>query len=83
MAEVTYYMIQPFVAIEGEGFGYASAIECPNANAAVITANALSRTKEYDGLIAYSVTRDPQTGEREMKVLGTFGDVPDDFSALW
>jgi hypothetical protein len=81
MTEVTHYMVQPFVAIEGGDLGWASAIECFNPGAAVTVAGALARTKDYDGAIAYSATHDPQTGKRDSKVLAKFGDVPDDFSA--
>jgi hypothetical protein len=82
VAEVTYYMVQPFVAIEGGDLGWASVVECFNAGAAGTVAGALARTKDYVGAIAYSATHDPQTSKREVRVLATFGDVPDDLSAF-
>jgi hypothetical protein len=81
-ASITSYMVQPFVAVEGEDLNWPDAIECFNPGAAVTVAGALARTRDYDGAIAYSITHDPQTNKPAMKVLARFGTVPDDFGDL-
>jgi hypothetical protein len=82
MSEVTYYVALPFVAAD-DGIAAGEAIECFNPNAAVMRAEALSRRPGYVGAIAFSRSGDPAIGDfGDAKVIGRFGDVPDDLSAL-
>ena len=79
MAEVTYYVALPFVATD-DGIAAGEPTECFNLNAAVMRAEALSRK---EGQVAFSRTSDPATGDfSDAKVIGKFGDVPDDLSTL-
>jgi hypothetical protein len=80
MAEVTYYMVQPFVALdESEELGWPSPIECKDAAGALTVAGAIARTKDHVGAIACSSTHDKETGRHVEKILGRFGKVPHDF----
>jgi hypothetical protein len=82
MSEVTYYMALPFVAAD-DGITAAEPTECFNPNAAVMRAEALSRKEGHIGAVAFSRTSDPATGDfSDAKVIGKFGDVPNDLSAL-
>ena len=82
MAEVTYYVALPFVASD-DGVAAGEPVECFNLNAAVMRAEALSRKEGHVGAVAFSRTGDPATGVlSDAKVIGKFGDVPDDLSAL-
>jgi hypothetical protein len=82
MSEVTYYVALPFVAAD-DGIAAGEAVECSNPNAAVMRAEVLSRKPDYVGAIAFSRSGDPATGDfGDAKVIRSFGDVPDDLSAL-
>ncbi|MCK1329858.1 MULTISPECIES: hypothetical protein [unclassified Bradyrhizobium] len=82
MAEVTYYVALPFVAAD-DGIAAGEATECFSANAAVMRAEALSRTPGILGAVAFSRSGDPATGEfGDATVIRKFGDVPADLSAL-
>jgi hypothetical protein len=57
--------------------------ECLSHIAAVMRAEALSRKEGHVGVVAFSRTGDPATGDfSDATVLKKFGDVPDDLSAL-
>jgi hypothetical protein len=82
MAEVTYFVALPFVATD-DGIAAGEPIECLNPVAVVMRAEALSRREGHVGAVAFSRTGDPATGDfRDAKVIGKFGDVPDDLSSL-
>jgi hypothetical protein len=82
MAEMTYYVALPFVASD-DGVVAGEAIECFNPNAAVTRAEALSRKEGHVGVVAFSRTGDPATGDfSDAEVIRKFGDVPKDLSAL-
>ena len=79
MSEVTYYVALPFVAAD-DGIAPAEPTECFNPNAAVMSAEALSRKP---GVVAFSRTGDPATGDfGDANIIRKFGDVPDDLSSL-
>ncbi|HTF78358.1 MAG TPA: hypothetical protein VK620_29295 [Bradyrhizobium sp.] len=82
MAEETYFVALPFIATD-EGVAPGEPVECFNANAAVMRAEALSRKQGHVGAVAFSRTGDPATGVfSDAEVIRKFGDVPDDLSAL-
>ena len=82
MAEETYFVALPFIATD-EGVAPGQPVECFNANAAVMRAEALSRKQGHVGAVAFSRTGDPATGDfSDAKVIRKFGDVPDDLSSL-
>ena len=82
MSEVTYYVALPFVAAV-DGIAAGEAVECFNLNAAVMKAEALSRTPGVVGAVAFSRSGDPATGDfGDATVIRKFGEVPDDLSAL-
>jgi hypothetical protein len=82
MAEETYFVALPFIATD-EGDAPGEPVECFNANAAVMRAEALSRKQGHVGAVAFSRTGDPATGVfSDAEVIRKFGDVPDDLSAL-
>jgi hypothetical protein len=82
MAEVTYNVALPFVTSD-DGVAAGEPMECFNANAAVMRAEALSRKEGHVGTVAFSRTGDPATGDfSDAKVIKKFVDVPDDLSAL-
>jgi hypothetical protein len=82
MAEVTYFVVLPFVATDN-GTAAGEPTECYNPIAVVIRAEALSRKEGCVGAVAFSRTGDPVTGDfSDAKVIRKFGDVPDDLSAL-
>jgi hypothetical protein len=82
MAEVTYYVALPFVAID-DGIAAGEPMECFNPVAVVTRAEALSRKEGHVGAVAFSRTGDPATGDfHDATVLRTFGNVPEDLSAI-
>jgi hypothetical protein len=82
MSEITYYVALPFVVAD-DGIAPAQAIECLNANAAIMKAEALARKPGHVGAIAFSRTGDLATGDfDDAKPIRKFGEVPDDLSAL-
>jgi hypothetical protein len=82
MADVTYYVALPFIAID-DGIAAGEPTECLNLLAVVARAESLSRKQGNVGAVAFSRTGDPATGDfGDAKVLKKFGNVPDDLSAL-
>ena len=82
MADVTYYVALPFIAID-DGIAAGEPTECLNLLAVVATAEALSRKHGNVGAVAFSRIGDPATGDfGDAKVLKKFGRVPDDLSTL-
>ena len=82
MAEVTYFVVLPFVAAD-EGLAPGEPVECFNPAAAVMPAEALSRKQGHVGAVAFSRTGDPASGVfSDAEVIRKFGDVPDDLTAL-
>ena len=82
MAEETYFVAMPFITTD-QGVAPGEPVECFNANAAVMRAEALSRKQGHVGAVAFSRTGDPATGVfSDAEVIRKFGDVPDDLSAL-
>jgi len=82
MAEVTYFVALPFVAVD-DGVAPGEPVECLSPNAAVMRADALSRKEGHIGAVAFSRTGDPATGDfGDATIIRRFGDVPDDLSAL-
>ncbi len=81
-ADMTYYVVLPFVATD-DGIAPGETAERPSANAAVTRADALARKPGHVGALAFSWTGDPSTGDfGDAKVIRKFGDVPDDLSVL-
>ena len=69
MAEVTYFVALTFVATD-DGIAAGEPMECFNATAVVMRAEALSRKEGHVGAIAFSRTGDPATGDfSDAKVL--------------
>jgi hypothetical protein len=82
VAEVTYYVVLPFVTSD-VGVAAGEPTECFNPTAVVMRAEALSRKEGYVGAVAFSRTGDPATGVfSDATVIKKFGVVPDDLSAL-
>ncbi|RXG96041.1 hypothetical protein [Bradyrhizobium vignae] len=82
MADVTYNFALPFV-FSDDGMAAGEATECLSANAAVMRAEALSRKPGHVGVVAFSRTGYPSSGDfGDAKVIRKFGEVPDDLSAL-
>ncbi len=82
MAEVTYYVVLPFVAAD-DGISAGEPTECFNPLAVVTRAEALSHKEGHVGAVAFSSTGDPATVEfSDAKVTKKFGEVPDDLSTL-
>jgi putative SOS response-associated peptidase YedK len=61
MAEVTYFVALPFVAID-DGIAPGEPVECLGSNAAVMRAEALSRKAGNIGAVAFSRSGDPSLG---------------------
>jgi hypothetical protein len=82
MADVTYYVALPFGAGD-DGPEPREAVECTSASAAIMRAERLARTEGNIGAVAFSRTGDPRSGEfGDAVILKSFGEVPDDLSAL-
>jgi hypothetical protein len=82
MAHATYYVALPFVAID-DGVAAGEPMECFDPVAVVMRAEALSRKAGHVGAVAFSRNGDPATGDfSDAKVIGRFGEVPDDLSTL-
>jgi len=82
MADVTYYVALPFIAID-DGIAAGEPTECLNLLAVVARAEALVSETGKRGAVAFSRTGDLATGDfGDAKVLKKFGRVPDDLSAL-
>lgn len=81
MSEVTYYVALPFVVAD-DGVAPGEAVECTSANAAVVRAEALPRKPGCARRLTLSRTGDRPARIGDPKLIGKFGDVPDDLSAL-
>jgi hypothetical protein len=79
---VTYYVALPFVRTE-VGSAPGEAKECQSEGEAIRHAEGMSRLQENAGAIAFKRSGEPSVGDfADAVVLRTFGDVPDDLSAL-
>src|ERR1700761_2100321 len=83
MSAVTYYVALPFLQDDTGAMVAGAAEECQSSSAALRRAELLSRAAGCIGAIAFSRTGDPMIGEfGDARLLRTFGNVPDDLSAL-
>ena len=82
MAGITYFVALPFDVADGSVV-VGEPIECLGPAAAIERAQGLWKALGHTGAIAFSRKGDPATGDfSDATVLRTFGDVPDDLSAL-
>jgi hypothetical protein len=82
MAEVTYFVALPFVAVD-DGIAAGEPTECFNPNAAVIAPRRFRARKATSARSQFSRTDDAANGNfSDAKVIWKFGDVPDDLSTL-
>jgi hypothetical protein len=82
MAGITYFVAIPF-DVADTAVVVGEPIECPTPAAAIELAHGLWIGLGHTGAIAFSRTGNPATGEfKDATVLRSFGDVPDDLSAL-
>jgi len=78
MANITYYVVLPFVRTE-DGLAAEQAMEAPSRAAAISRARVAAQSKA--GAVAFARTGDPSLGEfTDAEVLATFGEVPEDLS---
>jgi hypothetical protein len=78
MANITYYVVLPFVRAE-DGLAAEQAVEAPSRAAAISRARVAAQSKA--GAIAFARTGDPARGEfKDAEVLAKFGEVPEDLS---
>ncbi|MGA7807797.1 hypothetical protein [Bradyrhizobium sp.] len=83
MAEITYYVALPFLQDDNGSPVAGPAEECQTSTTALRRAEMLARAAGHVGAVAFSRTGDPMLGEfKEARLLRTFGQVPDDLSAL-
>ena len=66
---VTYYAALPFKLMDDGSVGRGDAIECPSAETAIVSGEILSRIGGNIGVVAFSRTGDPDTGQFEDVVL--------------
>jgi hypothetical protein len=79
---VTYYVAVPFVPTE-DGLAAGQAQECPNENAAIRKAEAMSRKPPNVGALAFKRTGDPNLGNYgDATVLKSYGEVPKNLDEL-
>jgi hypothetical protein len=79
---VTYYVALPFIRTD-DGTAPGEAQECQSEAAAIRRAEGMSRDPANAGAVAFKRAGDPNVGEfSDAVVLKTFGDVPEDLSAL-
>jgi hypothetical protein len=72
----TYHVALPFIVTD-DGIAPGDAAECQTAEAAIVRAEALSRTDGYVGAVAFSRTGDPDLGRFEDAIVHrVFGDLP-------
>ena len=77
-----YYVALQFARTD-DGLAAGEGVECPHAAAAIRRAQAMSGNEANAGAVAFSRQGSPELGEFEdAVVLGTFGDVPDDFQSI-
>jgi hypothetical protein len=83
MANVTYYVALPFLQDETGMPVAGAAEECQHSSGALRRAEAMSRAPGSIGAVAFSRSGDPMAGEFDAaRVLGKFGQVPDDLGVL-
>lgn len=81
MADVTYYVVLPFVRDEDGELIAEEGVEAPSAFSAQRRAQTMLAKKA--GAIAFSRTGDPTIGEfQDAVILGRYGEVPADLSVL-
>jgi hypothetical protein len=81
MADVTYYVVLPFIRNEDGELVAEEGVEAPSAFSAQRRAQAMLGKKA--GAIAFSRTGDPAIGEfQDAVILGRYGEVPGDLSVL-
>ena len=81
MADVTYFVVLPFVRDENDELVAEDGVEAPSAFSAQRRAQGMLGKKA--GAIAFSRTGDPTIGEfQDAVILGRYGDIPDDLSIL-
>ena len=81
MADVTYFVVLPFVRDENDELIAEDGVEAPSAFSAQRRAQAMLGKKA--GAIAFSRTGDPAIGEfQDAVILGLYGEVPGDLSVL-
>jgi hypothetical protein len=82
MTGITSFVALPLDVADGSVV-VGEPIECLRPAAAIGRAQGLWKVLGHTGAVAFSRTGDPATGDfRDATVLRTFGDVPDDLSAL-
>jgi hypothetical protein len=75
-----YFVALPFARMDEVGLTPCEAVECPDGDAAVRRAYAMSLNGKHSGAVAFYRRGDPNIGEfEEAVILKTFGKVPDDF----
>ena len=79
MAEVTYFVVQPFVQIpDTDLVGLGQAVQAPNSHAARRTVAQLPNGMV--GAVAFSRTGDPEEGEwADAEIIAQNGAVPEEF----
>jgi hypothetical protein len=83
MTILTYYVALPFVYANDGSTVPGEAVECPNAEIAILQAAVLSQVTGHVGAIAFSRTGDPDVGKFEDAiVLRTFGELTVDPTML-
>ena len=81
MADVTYFVVLPFVRDENDELIAEDGVEAPSAFSAQRRAQAMLGKKA--GAIAFSRTGDPAIGEfQDAVILGLYGEVPGEPSVL-
>jgi hypothetical protein len=83
MSTITYYVAISFVLDHTGSVVAGDAFECPNVGAAIMIAEAVTKTGGVVGSLAFSRTGDPDTvAFEDAVVLKTFGQVPSDLATL-
>jgi hypothetical protein len=83
MADITYYVALPFMQDDDGAPIAGNAEECQSSAIALRRAEVMSRMPGSIGAVAFSRTGDPAIGEfGDAKLLRSFGNVPEDLSAL-
>jgi hypothetical protein len=73
----------PFIQ-SNAGLTPGDAVECDNANLAILVARALAQRQEHYGALAFSRTTDTEAGHfSDAVVLKKFGKVPSDTTMLY
>jgi hypothetical protein len=81
---ITYYVALPFLRADDGSTVPGEAMECQNAGAAILLAEALSQIQGNVGAVAFSRTGDPDLGKFEdAVVLAKIGEVPIDLTMLF